>query len=102
MRVPETNATARTTAVRVGARRRRLKSTSGLQVTQGPQHRIRVRLVDVVDDAPVGEQDGPVGVAGGDRVVGDHDAGLAELADAAPQEVEHAGAGARVEVSGRL
>ena len=38
------------------------------------------RLVHLVDDAAVGEEDHPVGVGGGRRVVGDHHDGLAELA----------------------
>ena len=43
-----------------------------------------------------------VGVRGRDRVVGDHDDGLAELADAVAQQAEHLRAGAGVEVAGRL
>ena len=38
------------------------------------------RIGHLVDDATVGEEDDPVGVAGRDRVVGHHDDRLAELA----------------------
>ena len=43
-----------------------------------------------------------VGVGGGDRVVGDHHDGLAQLVDGAAQEAEDLGAGAGVEVAGGL
>ena len=60
------------------------------------------RFEHLVDDLPVGEEDHPVGVGGGVGVVGDHDDGLAELAHRVAQETEHLGAGAGVEVAGRL
>ena len=44
----------------------------------------------------------PVGVRGGDRVVGDHDDGLAVPVDQAAQQAEHLAAGAGVERAGRL
>src|SRR5215469_5231832 len=59
-------------------------------------------LVEPAGDPPVGEEDNPVGVAGGRRVVGDHDDGLAELAHAAAEQVQDLRAGAGVEVAGGL
>ena len=61
-----------------------------------------VGAMDLVDDAAVGEEDDPVGVAGRHRVVGHHHDGLAELAHGLPHEREDLGAGAAVEVPGRL
>src|SRR5258706_454337 len=75
---------------------------SALQLPQRVEDHVGRRVVEVGDDAAVGQQHGPVGVRRGDRVVGDHDHGLAELVDAAPQEPEHVAAGLRVEVAGRL
>lgn len=46
------------------------------------------RLEHLVDDVPVGQEQDPVGVAGGGRVVGDHDDRLAELLDGLAQEAE--------------
>ena len=66
------------------------------------EHRLGGRVAQFVDDRAVGEEDDPVGVGGGVRVVGDHDDGLAELAHRVAQEAEHLGAGARVEVAGGL
>ena len=51
---------------------------------------------------PSARNSDPVGVRGGDRVVGDHHDGLAELVDGLAHEVEDLGAGLRVEVAGRL
>ena len=45
-----------------------------------------VGSLHLVDDAAVGEEHDPVGVAGGDRVVGDHDDRLAELVDGLAHE----------------
>src|ERR687886_1740039 len=61
-----------------------------------------VRLLGVVDDPAVGEDEQPVGVGGGGRVVRDHDDRLAELVDGAAQQVENLARGLRVEVAGRL
>jgi hypothetical protein len=47
-------------------------------------------------------EDDPVGVAGGHRVVGDHDDGLVHLVHRSPQDGEHLGARPRVPVAGRL
>src|SRR5690242_4483874 len=56
----------------------------------------------VADDFPVLEGDQPVGVGGGDRVVGDHHHRLIELVDRLAQQAHDVGAGLRVEVAGRL
>src|ERR687883_1530576 len=61
-----------------------------------------VRLLGVVDDLAVGEDEQPVGVGGGGRVVRDHDDRLAELVDGAAQQVEDLAGGLGVEVAGRL
>ena len=60
------------------------------------------RGVEVVDDPPVGEEHGAVGVRRGDGVVGDHDDRLAELAHGGAHERQDLGARAGVEVAGRL
>src|SRR5215831_9336447 len=65
-------------------------------------HGLRGGLVEPAGDPPVGEEDDLVGVAGGHRVVGDHDDGLAELTHAAAQQVQDLGTGAGVEVAGGL
>src|SRR5699024_9158912 len=83
-----------------------VRSTSGRpEAAQGEhplQHALPVRLPQLVDDLPVGEEEDPVGVAGGHRVVGDHDDRLLELVDAAAQEVQHLRARGGVQVAGRL
>ena len=61
-----------------------------------------IRIDELVDEDPVGQEHHAVGVGGGVGVVGDHDDGLAELVDAAAQEAQHLGAGPRVEVAGGL
>ena len=53
-------------------------------------------------DPAVGQEHDPVGVPGGDRVVGDHDDGLAHRAHGGAEELEHLGAGGGVEVAGGL
>ena len=53
-------------------------------------------------EAAVGQEQDAVGVGGGDRVVGDHDDGLAEVVDDVAQEGEDLAAGPRVERAGRL
>src|SRR4051794_9739686 len=52
---------------------------------------VALRVPDLVDHRAVGEEDHPVAVGRGDRVVGDHHDRLAELVDAASQEREHLG-----------
>src|SRR6187402_1366356 len=56
----------------------------------------------VADDLPVLQGDQPVGVGGGDRVVGDHHHRLAELVHRLAQQPQDVGARLRVEVAGRL
>ena len=50
----------------------------------------------------VGEEDGAVGRGCGARVVGDHEYGLLEAGRRLFQELEHLGAGLRVQVPRRL
>ena len=59
-------------------------------------------MTDVVDDAPVGKEQRPVGIRGRDGVVGDHDDGLAELVDRPAQEAEHLGGTHGVQIAGGL
>src|SRR5215472_6297157 len=66
------------------------------------QDGLRGRPVKPASDPPVGEEDDPVGVAGGHRVVGDHDDRLAELAHAPAEQVQDLRTGPGVEVAGRL
>ena len=66
------------------------------------EHGVGGRLEHLVDDVAVGQEQDPVGVAGGGRVVGDHDDGLAEFLDRLAQEAEQLGAGRGVERTGRL
>src|SRR5439155_4777952 len=73
-----------------------------VQALHGVQHSVGGRVAQLVDDRAVGQEDDPVGVGGGVRVVGDHDDGLPVLADRVAQEAQHLGAGAGVEVTGRL
>ena len=53
------------------------------------QHALGGRVAQLVDDAAVGEEDDPVGVAGGVGVVGHHHHGLAELAHRLAQEAQY-------------
>src|SRR5690606_12561416 len=95
-RVAARKPTPRTMAVPVERRRRRWArsdakvtvNTSGPQVLHAVEDRLGRRLVQLVDDAPVGEEEDGVGVGGGDRVVGDHRDGLAHLVDGSPQEAQ--------------
>ena len=73
-----------------------------LESTHVVEHGIGGRIGQLVGDATIGEEDHAVGVAGGDRVVGDHDDGLAELANGVPHEREDLRAGGAVEVAGGL
>src|SRR6478735_6726686 len=66
------------------------------------EHLLAGRRAQLVDHATVGEEDDPVGVGRRHRVVGDHHDRLPVLVDAATQQLEHLGTGARVEVAGRL
>jgi len=49
----------------------------------------RRRLAHLVHDLPIGQENDPVRVARRDRVVGDHDDGLAHLVHRAAHEGEH-------------
>src|SRR3954453_12711642 len=108
--VPAMSVTPRATASAVSTRRS-LRANSPRRAT------LRIRLADrlhevedvlggvrlaVVDDAPVGEHEEPVGVGGRRGVVRDHDDRLAELVDRPAQELEELGRELRVQVAGRL
>src|ERR1700743_1723364 len=91
--VPEMKVTPSTMASAVSPSRS-LWASRPLMVTfhmSGPQrphpleHRVGGRLVQVADHGAVGQEHHPVGVRGPAGVVGDHDDGLAELADRAAQ-----------------
>ena len=58
--------------------------------------------VDLVADLPVGDDEDPVGVGRGLRVVGDEDDRLVPLDARPPERVEDLRAGRVVEVAGRL
>src|SRR5437588_12864287 len=66
------------------------------------EDRLGGRVLQVVDDLPVCEEQRSVGVRRTDRVVGDDDDRLVVLVHAATKEVEDLAAGAGVEVAGRL
>src|SRR5215510_6022276 len=66
------------------------------------QDALRGRLVEPAGDPAVGEEHDPVGVAGGHRVMGDHDDRLAELTHAAAEQVQYLGTGLGVEIPGGL
>lgn len=63
---------------------------------------IGVGIVELADDLSVGEEKHTVGVCGSDRVVGDHDDGLAKFINGAPHEVENFGSCLAIEVAGRF
>ena len=90
------------TAVRVPESSRRGGRVVRCAGLEAGQHGLGRRVVDVTGDPPVGEQDHPVRVGRGRRVVRDHDDRAAELAHRAAQEAQHLGARARVEVAGGL
>ena len=73
-----------------------------LEVLDGVVDGVAGHAVLVQLDAAVLEEHDAVGDARGAGVVGDHDDGLAELVDAAAEQVEDLAAGAGVEVAGRL
>ena len=50
------------------------------------EHRVGGGVVHLVDDPAVGQEHDAVGVGGGDRVVGDHHDGLAEVVDGRAHE----------------
>jgi hypothetical protein len=66
------------------------------------QHAVGGRLRHLVDDPSIGEEHDTVGVRRSDRIVGHHHDRLAVLADGLLHELEDLGAGAAVEVAGRL
>jgi hypothetical protein len=58
------------------------------------------RVGHLDDDPAIGQEQHPVGVAGGDRVVGDHYHRLTELPHRPGQKTQHLGTDNGVEVSG--
>ena len=68
----------------------------------GVEDRVPGRGHELVDDPAVGQEQHPAGVGGGDRVVGDHHDGLAEVAHGGGHERQDLGGGVRVQVAGRL
>ena len=69
-----------------------IRSTSAPPASSaGRAHSAALGSSSVAGDPAVGEEHHPVGVRGGDRVVGDHHDGLAELAHASRRNVEHLG-----------
>src|SRR6187200_785505 len=103
---PATKATPRKTAKLVSAARtlraQRLLRPRLVKPLLQLDHFVRRAGGGVVDDPAVLQGDQPVGVGGGDGIVGDHHHGLAELVDRLAQQGEHVGARLRVEVAGRL
>src|SRR5262245_36838625 len=105
MKLPATNATPRTTASDVRARRT-LWARSPFRVARhmgsAPQalhpveHSVGGRPVHLVHDLAVGQEHDPVGEARGVRVVGDHHDGLAEVGHRLAEEPEQLGPGLRV------
>src|SRR5918911_3050488 len=84
-RVPATNPTPRTTATPVSSSRSFRASRllivarhtgSALQRLHAVEDLLGRRVPHLVHDASVGQEDDPVRVRGGRRVVGDHDDGL--------------------------
>src|SRR5437764_3930097 len=109
--VPDMNATPSITARAVSANRS-LWASSPLIVTRRTVLLADVfhvvddclggRILELVHDLPVGEEDDAIGVAGGDGVVRDHHDRLAEISDGLAHELEDLGARLGVEVPGRL
>ena len=84
------------------ALQRELEHGSVPEALHAVEHAVGRRREHLVDDLAIGEEDHPVGVAGGDRIVRDHHDRLAEVAHRAAHELEDLGAGPAVEVAGRL
>src|SRR4051794_23303958 len=111
MNVPETRVTASATAsavprsrvpcVSAPARSRRMVGSAAqlLHVVDRP---LGGRLEHLVHHLAVGQEDDPVRVGGGHRVVGHHHDGLAEGVDRLAHEGEQLGAGLGVQVAGGL
>src|SRR5688500_3041259 len=99
---PATNATPSTIANALSSRRT-LRATRLRQVTLNISARrvgegegshpledpLGCRVAHLVDHPAVREEDHAVGVARGNRVVGHHDDGLAELVDRALEQLQH-------------
>ena len=118
IRVPTTNATPSTIAnVLISSRtlrasrllraaritgRCRARSASSVIRAMISSTPLAVGLAQLVDDPAVGEEDDPVGVGRGDRVVGDHHDGLAVGVDGVAEQLQHLGARPGVEVAGGL
>src|SRR3712207_4107232 len=106
--VPAMKATPRVTASAV-VNMRRLWASSPLIVVRNIallpealhalEHPLGSGLEHLVDDAPVGQEDDAVGVAGRHRVVGHHDDGLAHVLHRPAHELEDLGTRAGVEVA---
>src|ERR671918_2209909 len=79
-----------------------LNIASGLQALDAVEHLVDRGLRHLVDDLPVGQEDDPICVRGGDRIVSDHHDRLAKLAHRRPHEIEYLRAPARIEVPGGL
>src|SRR5262245_29043137 len=101
VRVAARNVTPSTTAVHMPSSRRlwahrpfnvRAIMTSAPEALHAVEHLVGARVRHLVDDAAVGEERDAVGVAGGARVVGHHDDGLAQVVDRVAQEGEELGA----------
>jgi hypothetical protein len=75
---------------------------AGLELLHRVEHRLGGRVEQLGLQRAVGQEQHPIGVRRGARVVGDHDNGLAEIADGAVEEVEDVRGRAGVEVPGRL
>src|SRR4051794_39088897 len=108
--VPAMKATPSNTATLVRRKRALLarmdlmvsENISGSERAHAVEDGIGGGLVDLGDDAAVGEEHGAVGVRRGDGVMGDHDDRLAELPDGLTHEREDLGASAGVDVAGRF
>src|SRR6476659_8783443 len=104
--VPDTNATPSMTAMPVSRKRTFLLQIplsvtfhmgSGAQALHLVEHRVGRRREEFVDDGAVGQEHDAVGVARRDRVVRDHEDGLAEVVDRLAHEAQDLGAGTGVE-----
>src|SRR5215217_5790120 len=109
--VPATNATPSTTAIPVRSRRSFRASrlltvarhtTLRLQRLHPVEDLLRGGFDHLVDDPAVRQEDDPVGIRRRRRIVRDHDDRLVVLLHRVAQEGQQLGAGARIEVAGRL